>query len=558
MINGRKTIFSYLYGWALILFVLSLPLSQYTLSLASFLILVLWVWSDIQLVVIARFFRQKGFFIGFYFLILYLFRSGRLGIAERTRVFWKNKAAVIFSAIFIIFLLGLIRTTGFSSGLTDLKIKLPLLLFPVAFSSLEKIDYQILRKVFLFYLLGLFASTLVGSYILIKGQFTDIRNISPFISSIRLGLNVSFGFFILIYFITKESYFNIKQKVLFAVLAMWFLAFLYFMEAITSLVAILIVGLAYLIYLTFNSRKSYYLKFAFLLLVIGIPVSIYFYVKTEVKEMTTAPTINAQNLDKYTALGNPYVFDKSRGVEDGKYVGLYLCETELRQSWDKRSKISYDGIDEKGNHLSQTLIRYLTSKNLRKDASGVASLSNEDIQHIEDGIANYNYIAHPGIRSRLLQIVKGYQVYSQDGDPNGSSVFQRIEYIKAAINIVGKHFWTGVGTGNLKKSISNELNEMHSKLQKKYIFFMAHNQFLSVFMAVGIFGFIFFIFALIYPIIITKSYQNYFFVVFYLIMIISMLSDDTLETHVGVSLFSFFSSLLLFGIQQKSLSSTKS
>ena len=30
-----------------------------------------------------------------------------------------------------------------------------------------------------------------------------------------------------------------------------------------------------------------------------------------------------------------------------------------------------------------------------------------------------------------------------------------------------------------------------------------------------------------------------------------MFSDDTLETHVGVSLFAFFSSLLMFGYKNK-------
>jgi hypothetical protein len=537
--------------------VLSLPLSPYTLSLASFLILILWVWADIQLVVIARFFRQKGFFVGCYFLILYLFRSGRSGIAERARIFWRNKAAVIFSAIFVIFVLGLIRTTDFTFGFTDLRVKLPLLLFPLAFSSLDKINYPSLKKVFLFYLLGLFAATLVGSYILLKGQYTNIRDISPFISSVRLGLNVSFGFFILLYFIIKETAFNIGQKILLTVLAMWFLVFLYFMEAVTALAATMIIGVAYLVYQVFVTRQNYYLKAAFVILAIGIPVSVYLYVKTEVTEMTTAPKADLQHMDQHTALGNPYVFDSSRGIEDGKYVGLYLCQTELRQSWDKRSAISYDGLDKKGNHLSQTLIRYLTSKGLRKDAAGVASLSADDIRHIEDGIANYNYIVHPGIHSRLLKIVKGYQVYKEDGDPNGSSVFQRVEYFKAAINIIGKHFWTGVGTGDLQVAIAHELKIMHSKLQGKYIF-LAHNQFLSVLMALGIFGFLFFLFALIYPVFVTGSYRNYFFVVFYLIILISMLSDDTLETHVGVTFFAFFSSLLLFGVQQKSLSKTKS
>ncbi len=558
MRNGRKTIFSYVYGWALIFFVLSLPLSMYAISLASFFLLAVWIWADIQLVVIVRFFRQKGFFRGFYFLILYLFRTGRSGIADRVVIFWRNKAAVVFASIFLIFVLGLLKTTDFSNGLGDLRVKLPLLLFPLVFVSLEKIDYQTLKRILFFFIFALFGATMVGSYILLKGDYVNIREVSPFISSVRLGLSISFGFFILVYFITKEHSFSARQKILMGVLALWFLVFLYLMESLTAFATIILVGFFYLVYQVLVTKKKLIVKVAFVILAVGIPSSMYFYVKKEVRMMNTASKINFQKLDKFTSLGNPYVFDTTHfGIEDGKYVGLYLCIPELRQSWDKISKLPYDGLDKEGNHLSQTLIRYLTSKDLRKDARGVSALSTVDIQRIENGIANYNYVVHPGFHSRLLKIVKGYEVYKHTGNASGNSVFQRIVYFKAALNIIKAHFWTGVGTGNLKSAFHQEFNKMHTQLDKKYMY-LSHNQYLTVFAALGLFGFLFFLFALIYPVILTKSYRNYFFMVFYLIMLISFLSDDNLETHVGVSVFAFFSSLFMFGIQQKSLSKTNS
>lgn len=558
MRNGRKTIFSYVYGWALIFFVLSLPLSMYAMSVASFLLLAVWVWADIQLTVIARFFRQKGFFRGFYFLILYLFRTGRSGIAERAVIFWRNKAAVVFASVYFIFVLGLIKTTDFTTGLGELRVKLPLLLFPLLFASLEKLDYQTLKRVLFFFILGLFAATMVGSYILLKGDYVNIREISPFVSSVRLGLSISFGFFILIYFITKEHSFSIRNKILMGMLALWFLIFLYFMEALTAFATIILVGFAYLVYQVFASKKNLTVKTVFVILAVGIPASIYFYVKKEVKTMTTAPKIDIQKLDKFTAQGHPYVFDTTHfGIEDGKYVGLYLCIPELRKSWNKRSKLPYDGLDNKGNHLSQTLIRYLTSKNLRKDAAGVDALTQTDIHRIENGVANYNYVAYPGFHSRLLQIIKGYEVYKHTGNPSGNSIFQRVSYFKAATNLIKSHFWTGVGTGNLESAFRQEFKKMHSQLEHKYMY-LSHNQFLTVFVTLGVFGFLFFLIALIYPVILTKSYRNYFFMVFYLIMLISFLSDDNLETHVGISLFAFFSSLFMFGIQQNDLSKSKS
>jgi hypothetical protein len=74
----------------------------------------------------------------------------------------------------------------------------------------------------------------------------------------------------------------------------------------------------------------------------------------------------------------------------------------------------------------------------------------------------------------------------------------------------------------------------------------SHNQYLSIFIAFGVFGFLWFIFTLLYPAFITKKYNNYYFAVFWLIAVLSMLAEDTLETQDGVTFFAFFNAFLLF------------
>ncbi len=70
--------------------------------------------------------------------------------------------------------------------------------------------------------------------------------------------------------------------------------------------------------------------------------------------------------------------------------------------------------------IKGTLIRYLTSIDLRKDAQGVAALSDWDIHMIEQGVANFNYLKNPGLRVRILKILMGYDVYKKTGDPTVS------------------------------------------------------------------------------------------------------------------------------------------
>ena len=266
-----------------------------------------------------------------------------------------------------------------------------------------------------------------------------------------------------------------------------------------------------------------------------------------VLEATTPPEINFSTLDKVTRLGNPYQHDTTRNqVEDGKYVGLYVCPMELEEAWDQRSNIDYEGVTKEGYSVEATLIRYLTSKNLRKDADGVNALTDWDIKTIEQGIANINYIKSPGLRVRILKMLKGYDVYQKTGNPSGSSSMQRIEYIRASIGIIGHNLLYGVGTGDLEDAFNTQYEEMNTPLERQYRYH-AHNQFLGIAVAYGLLGLLWFLFALIYPGIKLRAFHDYFFNSFFLILIISMLSDDTFETQAGATLFAFFFSLLLFG-----------
>ncbi len=527
----KTNIVSPAYFWGLVFFAVSLPLSKYTMSLASFFLLAVWMGYDVN--------RDNVFSVKDFFLTcLY-------GIKSRLMSFWKNKPALWFSMLFFLDILWLWNTSDFNSALVDLRVKLPLLLFPLLFTGLPKINYYLLRKVLMFYLLAILVSTLIGSYLLFSGKFTDIREISPFISSIRLGLNITFGIFILIYFILRDSFFTIWQKLLFGITTLWFVLFLISMESFTALVIIIVIGISWALIGT-SKLKNPFWKVILLTGIIAIPFVIGLIVREEVKKAVTSPIINLSDVDKYTKTGNPYVFDTLMGVEDGKYIGAYLSLKELKYSWEKRSKIPFNGLDKNGGKIKQTIIRYLTSKNLRKDSNGINALSLSDIRNIENGVANYNYISHPGIHSRILKIITGYNVYNETGNPSGSSIMQRAEYFKAAAKIIKNHFWTGIGTGDISKIFVNVLSSMHSKLGRKYIFH-SHNQYLDIFITYGIFGFLLFIWAILYPPVVLKSYRNFFFLVFYSIMLISMLSDDTIETHAGVSLFAFFSALFMFG-----------
>jgi hypothetical protein len=60
-------------------------------------------------------------------------------------------------------------------------------------------------------------------------------------------------------------------------------------------------------------------------------------------------------------------------------------------------------------------------------------------------------------------------------------------------------------------------------------------------------GFIWFLFTLIYPAVKLGKFNEYLYLVFFVIVFMSMLTEDTLETQAGATFFAFFNAFLLFG-----------
>lgn len=510
------------------------------------MLLFLWLWSGFSFSISKRFFKLGGLLKGSLHFLKYFIVLGLSNFVEKFRLFFKNKAGVAFSLIYLLHIIGTFYSSDFDYTVKELRIKVPLLLFPVVFTTMEKLNYRKFRVLMLFYVLAVLSGTLISLWYLVQKNFVDIREVSPFISSIRFGLNISFAFFILLYFIFVDYKFGKYTKIFFGLIAIWFSIFIVLLESVTGFAIIISISLVYLLRYMYKTHRLLN-KVLVVIIVVLIPAGIIYKVAHIVDKATTVPQIVFVNLDEQTKEGNLYIHDTiSHGIEDGRYVGLYICEKEMRKAWNERSEIGFDGNGDIGYSIKEGLIRYLTSMDLRKDYQGVFSLSDWDIQLVENGCANVNYIKNPGFKTRILKIIKGYEVYKLTGNPSGSSVMQRIEYLKASVAVIKENWLIGVGTGDLESTLYQKYDEMGTKLKDEFRYH-AHNQYFAIIISFGILGFLVFIFALVYPPIKTGSFHDFFFTVFFFIMTISMLSDDTLETQAGVTLFAFFFTFLMFG-----------
>lgn len=504
-----------LHFFALCVLVASLPLSKFTMSVAQFL------------------------------LALHWFLEGNC--IKRTLAFFKNKYALVFISIYLLHIIGMAYTSDWSYGINDLRVKLPWLVIPFMLATGPALSLKKLNQLMYLFVAAVVVSTLTGAYFYLFTEYTDIRNISRFVSHIRLSLFIDLSLVIMFsLYINRQHLW--WHRLVAIIVALWLLFFLFLLQAITGImvffVLLLVLMMRYIVY-----QKEWYpaLRIGIFSLMLILPLAVTYYLYTEYKQLSE-PRQPLSEIKKitHTALGNPYQSQDSYfETENGYYIGFYICGKELEESWNKRSKIDYSkGFDLKGNHLKETLMRFLTSKGLRKDAAGVEALSDKEILAIERGVPNYLFLHPFSLKAKLAEFVWGWKAYKR-GDPNGNTLFQRVEYWKASLKIIDKAPLFGLGTGDNALAFKRYYETTPTNLLPAYQL-RSHNQFMAIAISLGLVGLLVFLISVFYPVIKSGLLKELVFFSFMLIITLSMLTDDTLETQAGITFFIIFYSLYIF------------
>lgn len=461
----------------------------------------------------------------------------------------KRKIILLIPIIFIIYFLSTLITLKQDKSFYDVQKTLFYLVFPLAFSFGKEINAR--QKRFVFFAFA--TSVLIAIFIsLIKwklgysvsGDFS-VHNISP-ISHIRFSFQLILVFWFILFFLYQNlRTLDAKYKITSLVLVLIYLSYLLFQQSLTGLVALGGSGIFFLILLIQRAKAEWQVPMiVILLLLLFVP---FVYMKQVIKNFYNIKEIAPSELKQKTVKGNLYWHDFDNPlVENGNYVYRFVCEEEMRDAWNKVSNYKYDSIGVNGYKNSASLIRYLTSKGLRKDAEGVHSLSEKDIENIEKGMANVIYSKKFSLYPRIYQTVWEYYVFSKTGNSNNQSFSQRIEYARAAIRIIKENWLFGVGTGNWKNAFADAFEANYAQLDESQ-YASSHNQYLNYMVKFGIIGFLLIMFLLIYPIIQTKRYKDAFFLLFLFFMFLANFADSNLESHMGSSFFFFFYCLFLIG-----------
>ena len=461
--------------------------------------------------------------------------------------FWNNKPAVVLSSLLILHFLGLIYTNNFQDAYLDLRIKVPLFVLPLILSTSKPIPDKIFNAILKLFIASVLFGTCVSILVLtgiIYRPIVDMRGISIFISHIRFALLICVAIFVSGYLIRNSI--KVFEKLVWYIIIIWLLAFLVLMESMTGISVLIITSFILIIYKIIKS-KSNIIKYGALLIIIGSMIFSILSIREIINERNkNIEVVDFNKLDKYTAHGNEYMEGEgSKLRENGHLIWMYVCDKELKEVWSKRSRIAYESTDKKGNTLRFTIVRFLASKGLRKDGDALTTLSDDEIKAIERGETNVNYQSISSLKDRIYETMWELDIYKKEGDANGHSLTQRFEYWKVASNIIKNNLLIGVGTGDVQDSFDEYYIKMKSKLDPKWRLH-SHNQYLSIAVAFGLVGLLWFLLTLLYPMIKLNMTFDYLYITFFIIALISFFTEDTLETQAGVTFYAFLNSFFLF------------
>lgn len=505
----REQLHHYTYFGSLLLLAIATPLSNFLLSIGGIVISANWVLSG--------------------------------NWSEKWRRLKAQPTAIWLSLFFLLCAIPLLYSSHFDAGIANLLNKLPLLYAPIMLATSAPLSGKEQRAVANTFLLGVFIGT-AASYIHYFTQpVKDIREISVFISHIRFSLCLDLAICFAIYLGIKVKTYPLSLKIGYFALVIWFIIYLFFAQTLTGIL-ILFVLLVFTFFYVLKFKQIHHWKS---ISIIGVSV-ILFIICYSVFIITGyyIPSDDETHLETHTAQGNLYEHTPNSIVENGHKIGLYICTKELAETWPKVSDHPFDTWTE------ATLIRYLNSKGVRKDAEGILSLNEKDIRNIEKGIANVDYTHGLGIKRSLYPILFSFSLYKCDGVIEYSTILQRIELWKTGSIVCQDNFWLGVGLGDHKPAIDQQLLIDDSPLTYKKNM-GAHNQFITYWLIGGIFLLLYFIVVLFLPFFTVKNSRNALYILFFLIIFCSLFTEDTLESQVGVSLYAIFNAFLLFVYQKE-------
>lgn len=504
--SRRQTIHHYIYAVLLCLLCMSMTTSVYVTNLVYCLLAVNWVvsWD----------WREK--FSGFK----------------------KQYLLQAFLAFFLVHLLWMAGSENLSYGLFDIQKKLPLLALPLVILTTPQLTRRQALNVLIAYCGTVVVVTFIGIVRYLTIPDLPYREIVPYISHIRFGLNICMCIALLAYLATRVR--KTWLTIVVALVTLWLLSFLLLLQAYTAFVILFITS--WVIVVCYGNRMKDGVRKGLLITLTSVSLLLVMTVGYFAYGYYHLQPLSVQPLKSTTVNGNPYCHGQDGMIENGNYISRYVCDEELYAQWSQVSSKSLDSVTDAGYTLYPALVRYLNGKGLTKDSVGVSRLSPADVEAVEKSIANPVYLHHGSLRKMAYVMFYEFESYRCLRSVKNFTMLQRFELWKTGCQVFAQHPLWGVGTGDVVDQCHAQLEANNSPLAgtSKH----THNQYLTLLATFGILGFGIILLFFIRAIRKNQMSASVLFTVHLCITLISFVSEDTLETLAGAVFVALFICLL--------------
>lgn len=457
----------------------------------------------------------------------------------RFRQAFATGPSLVFISFFLLHVVGLAWTQDLEWGGDLVRILLPVLSFGAVLAASPRLQRQEYLLVLRLGAWSVVASTFICLF-LSKGDGSDYRSLSVFISHIRLSLLLCLA--VVFFLLDKQAIPPLRYAGY--LMAGWALFFIDRLGSIQGYCILIVVAAVFV--WRWAGRRTWPVRHVVRGLLIAVPVMAGMAGWAEMRERYRLPDPTIILRFERSAGGEHYQHDfNNPQMENGNHVWMYVAMGELHRGWPARSQRLLGDTDDRGHPIWSTLVRYMASKGLRKDSVGLAALTDADIEAVERGEPNAYPDRWGGLSARFDEVVFELQQYHALGAADGHSVAMRLEYLRTGYVIAKENWLFGVGTGDTERAFQQTYERMGSVLSPRWRL-RAHNEYLTLWITFGIIGFCWSLFSWWWPAYRMGAWRAPLFISWAVIFGISCLTDDTIETQAGATFFALYYALFVF------------
>lgn len=451
---------------------------------------------------------------------------------------------IAFLVLMAVHLLWLVPSSNLTYGLDDLFGKLPLLAIPLVVLTSRPLNRNQFCAIVFGLVTTVFIATLIGHVRYATIPDLAYRKIVPYISHIRFALNICLAIVFLVAWLM--SLFRNRRKIFLTLfvpvtlLILYFLHFLLLIHSYTAIVILFVVSLVCLVAFGMRlNKKGRILILSVFLLAVGASAAI---VGSMIRDYYRPVPLMRQPLVATTVNGNPYLHKQDGLIENGNYIDNYVCNSEMKSEWAKRSTVSLDSVTSNGYAVYPALLRYLNALGTTKDSAGMQLLSPADVRAIEQGVANPVYIHGSKLRVMVYVMLYEYESSRILGSVKNFTMLQRFELWRNAWQVFLQHPVFGVGTGDVKDACMQRLADCDSPLADTPR--NAHNQYLTFLVTFGLIGTLLITAVFVWALRRLKLRERPLLVAYLVVLLVSFVTENTLSTLAGCVFSTTFFCLL--------------